>query len=69
MATIKISELRPAGSEFFQDSESFLNELNDQEVLTTVGGGTVASAISQATVSAGISILTQSVVSQNSFNF
>jgi hypothetical protein len=69
MATIKISELRPAGSEFFQDSESFLNELNDQEVLTTVGGGTIASVISQATVTVGISIFTESVVSQNSLNF
>jgi hypothetical protein len=69
MATIKISELRPAGSEFFQDSESFLNELNDQEVLTTVGGGSVATAISQVSRSLGISIVTESVVSQNSFNF
>jgi hypothetical protein len=68
MATIKISELRPAGSEFFQDSESFLNELNDQEVLTTVGGGSVVTVISQLTESLGVSIATASVVSQNSFN-
>ena len=65
MAVIKISELRPAGSELFQDSESFLNELNDQEMSVSGGyGDTVASVISQATVSVGISILTQSVVSQ-----
>jgi hypothetical protein len=69
MATIKISELRPVGSEFFQDSESFLNELNDQEVLTTVGGGSVATVISQATVTVGISIFSESVVSQNTLNF
>ncbi|MBN3898740.1 MAG: hypothetical protein HWQ41_26765 [Nostoc sp. NOS(2021)] len=31
MASIKISELRPAGSELFHDSESFLNQLNEQE--------------------------------------
>ena len=38
MASITISELRPAGSELFQDSESFLNELNDQEMLGIAGG-------------------------------
>ncbi len=64
MASIKISELRPVGSELFVDSESFLNELNEQEISATVGAGTVASVVSQATVSVGISILTQSVVTQ-----
>jgi hypothetical protein len=44
MASIKISELRPAGSELFQDSESFLNELNEQEMM--VSGGQVISDIS-----------------------
>ncbi len=40
MASIKISELRPAGSELFQDSESFLNELNDgHEMEHVLGGG------------------------------
>jgi hypothetical protein len=69
MAVIKISELRPAGSELFQDSESFLNELNDQEMSTAIGGGTVATVISQASVSVGVSIFTRSVVTQNTFNF
>ena len=64
MASIKISELRPVGSELFVDSESFLNELNEQEISATVGAGTVASVVSQATVSLGISILTASVVTQ-----
>ncbi len=40
MASIKISELRPAGSELFQDSESFLNELTDREMLGIEGGFT-----------------------------
>jgi hypothetical protein len=44
MASIKISELRPAGSELFQDSESFLNELNEQEMM--VSGGQLISDIS-----------------------
>ncbi|MEH2459889.1 hypothetical protein [Nostoc sp.] len=37
MASIKISELRPAGSELFQDSESFLRDLGAQEMANTVG--------------------------------
>ncbi|OUL30846.1 hypothetical protein BV378_02950 [Nostoc sp. RF31YmG] len=69
MASIKIAELRPAGSELFQDSESFLNELNEKEISTAIGGGSVVSVISQATASIGISILTASVVSQKTFNF
>jgi hypothetical protein len=39
MSNITISELRPAGSELFQDSESFLNELTDREMLEIEGGG------------------------------
>ncbi|QIR36467.1 hypothetical protein HCG51_06665 [Tolypothrix sp. PCC 7910] len=69
MASIKISELRPAGSELFQDSESFLNELNEKEISTAVGGATVASVVSQASISVGISLLTRSVVTANTFNY
>ncbi|MGB6297883.1 MAG: hypothetical protein WBF90_17100 [Rivularia sp. (in: cyanobacteria)] len=64
MASIKISELRPVGSELFVDSESFLNELNDQEISATVGAGTVATVVSQASISVGISIVSASVVTQ-----
>jgi hypothetical protein len=67
MAFIKLHELRPAGSELFQDSESYLNELNDQEIANTFGGdGSVAdiSAISLVSESIGISIKTLTVVSQ-----
>jgi len=67
MAFIKLHELRPAGSELFQDSESYLNELNDQEIANTFGGDgsdVNISAISQVSVSVGISIETASVVSQ-----
>ena len=38
MAAIKITELHPAGSELFQDSESFLNELTDDEMGSIEGG-------------------------------
>ncbi|MBE9191994.1 hypothetical protein IQ230_16880 [Gloeocapsopsis crepidinum LEGE 06123] len=67
MASIKIFELTPAGAELFQDTESFLNELNDQESLIISGGNGSdlnISNISQATVSVGISIKSLSVVSQ-----
>ena len=32
MASIKISELRPAGSELFSDSESYISELSEGEL-------------------------------------
>ncbi|MBE9181624.1 bacteriocin [Oculatella sp. LEGE 06141] len=38
MASINVSNLHPAGSELFCDSESFLNELTDEE-LTEIEGG------------------------------
>jgi len=38
MANIKLHDLSPAGSELFQDSESFLNELNAEE-LNNINGG------------------------------
>jgi hypothetical protein len=38
MASIKIHNLRPAGSELFKDSESFLNELTEGEISTVEGG-------------------------------
>jgi len=38
MANIKVSELRPAGSELFQDSESFLNDLTDMDTASVQGG-------------------------------
>ncbi len=54
MAEIKLSELRPAGSELLQDSESFLNELNDRELENVVGGSTIASVASQNSISLSI---------------
>ena len=38
MSEIKLSELRPAGSELLQDSESFLTELSDRELENVAGG-------------------------------
>ncbi|BAU13091.1 hypothetical protein LEP3755_36280 [Leptolyngbya sp. NIES-3755] len=68
MASIKISELRPVGSELFQDSESFLNELNDRDLDIRGGGDVNISVLSQYSYSYGISILTQSVVTVKTYN-
>ncbi len=69
MPSIKISELRPVGSELFLDSESYLNELNEQEMQTIEGQGkykivltSVINVNSQASVSQGISLATYSGV-------
>ena len=41
MANIKLSELNAAGSELFQDSESFLNEFSDVD---SISGGQIGVA-------------------------
>ncbi|MEH2285903.1 hypothetical protein [Nostoc sp.] len=38
MANIVISELRPAGSELFMDSESYMHDITDNELHATKGG-------------------------------
>lgn len=53
MAEIKLSELRPAGSELLEDSESFLNEMNDRDLENVVGGSTIVSVASQNSISVG----------------
>ncbi|WP_445633505.1 Bacteriocin [Nostoc sp. DSM 114161] len=50
MAEIKITELRPTGSELFEDSETFLKELNDDEMTVTLGGSDSLLSISLDTV-------------------
>jgi hypothetical protein len=49
MANITLSELHVAGSELFQDSESFLNELSDVDAI--VGGGYGGGMDAQAAIS------------------
>ncbi|MUL35785.1 hypothetical protein [Gloeocapsopsis dulcis] len=69
MASIKISELKPAGNELFQDEESFLDELNERETLFITGGKKKGdnldiSVLTVYTESIGISLQTFSVVTQ-----
>lgn len=52
MATIEISDLHPAGSDLFIDSESFLNDLNADELGDINGGGTPAAATTVTTSTA-----------------
>lgn len=68
MSIIQILELSPAGTELFQDSESFLTELSDQEV-EILGGGFIITSVVQSidinslvTVSIGISLRSASAV-------
>ncbi|WP_192881649.1 hypothetical protein [Nostoc sp. CENA543] len=38
MANVTISNLIPAGSELFQGEDSFIHELNEQEISDVLGG-------------------------------
>ena len=53
MANINISDLRPAGAELFLDSESFINELTDEELKLTKGGSWWIVALAVACYTAG----------------
>lgn len=44
MANIVISELRPAGAELFDGSESFMSDLTDSELDATKGGSSIVCA-------------------------
>lgn len=48
MATIKINNLNPAGSELFSDSESYLQELSDADL--NVQGGLIWTTITITTI-------------------
>ncbi|MBC1223469.1 hypothetical protein GNF10_10960 [Nostoc sp. UCD121] len=43
MASIALSQLNTTGSELFQDSESFLNDLNNVDSITVYGGYEISS--------------------------
>ncbi|MEB3181908.1 MAG: hypothetical protein VKL59_23170 [Nostocaceae cyanobacterium] len=64
MAFIKIHELRPAGAELFQDSESYLNELNDQELSATFGGEGDETLAVYTLYSESISLYTITVITE-----
>ncbi len=51
MVTIKINHLNPLGSDLLQDSETFLNELAEEELDLVFGGDSIAGGMTQHTVS------------------
>lgn len=55
MANIKISDLRPAGSDLFSDPESYINELSEGEFAEVIGGG--SGWFCEAVVGAAISAM------------
>jgi len=55
MADIKITELNPAGSEFFADDENFMTELTEEE-LSVWGGDGGNLSIGNSNVSIGNSV-------------
>jgi hypothetical protein len=66
MTTIKILTLQTVGSELFEDSESFLNELNDQEIDILQGAGLEIPQVT-VTVAIGSKAGKGLIVSRNSF--
>lgn len=38
MANIKVSDINPAGTELFADSESFMNDVSNDEIQHILGG-------------------------------
>ncbi len=47
MANITLSQLHPAGSELFQDAESFLNELSN---IDSISGGQIVGTAATGTI-------------------
>lgn len=54
MATIEISDLRPAGSELFSDSEGYMNELGESEFGGINGGSTPMCVFATITLSLAV---------------
>lgn len=49
MASIKITNLQPAGADFFNDSEDYLSELTSDELILAKGGATPTFAVAVVT--------------------
>lgn len=63
MANIKISDLHPAGANFFLDSESYMHELTDDDLYTTRGGSvtTLAATLTSPACAIGAAITMSAV--------
>jgi hypothetical protein len=68
MSTISISNLKPSGLELFSDSESYLNEISENELTDITGGSSPICLSIGARVSAASSYRCfQSLVRFNNF--
>ncbi|MUG94308.1 hypothetical protein F7734_18755 [Scytonema sp. UIC 10036] len=66
MSNIKIENIQPAGSQLFQDPESFLNEMSDREMWSVQGGLTLDTLVITfpATISDPLSSATAGTLSE-----
>lgn len=56
MATIKIDNLQPLGMDLFTDNESFMHELNTDELGITGGGSTIITWTAASSVGCAVGI-------------
>jgi hypothetical protein len=56
MATINISDLRPAGFDLFSDSENYMMELTEYELGVQGGGITIVTVSSKWCIAGGVAL-------------
>ncbi|MGM3308758.1 hypothetical protein ACSQ6I_22740 [Anabaena sp. WFMT] len=61
MSKLKVSDLNPAGFQFFQDSETFLIDLNDDDLSIPRGGIFITTNISVIQVAVSEDIFAPSI--------
>ncbi len=61
MSTIKISDLRPAGSELFSDSEGYMSSLSEEEL--AIQGGVFSSPFCAVAASIAVTAISLTVAS------
>ncbi len=66
MASIQIYDLQPTGFDLFNDSESFMNELTDNELVNTQGGDATTIILSVIGVLVAVTVI-GSGVNQSAF--
>ena len=54
MATINISDIRPAGYDLLLSDEGYMTDLNENELDSAVGGTATPSIVASVTLSLGV---------------
>ena len=65
MSTICISNLNVPGFDLLSDKDSYLNEISDDEFISTFGGGSPAVVTGALLLGAGVSALARKVHDHN----